>query len=890
MSIPKQIKRFEQVISKESRGKWTKGLERPSWEDFKQGRIAIRKDLVEMILDCLKKKQFFIITGPMNSGKTWLSYALGFELERQGLPFQFVDVDNDFDVDEIFEFIRKFKDGYYWIFENCHIKKTEIRELIGRIRSELEKPRFILTTRRNVKQVPVGEDEFHDIENDEKYEIQLGRAGKETVEHVKDIIETFIEVEKIREHMAVTDEEIESAARKWGCDLKCISLRLEGLKNSLIEGRVIRLGQVEDKDVFEYLWSRTGKTRLIDEVRQIALYYISALSQFEPLSVWSSFLYKTTGQQTVFMDLLGEGIIDRISWEGKDFFIVPESRAEWILRTIWYKTARTSADIKQIFFEYIKSKSPNWVYAFSCLYLSRDTLNELVKEITASVFNDEDIWNAIKGMVEEDYFFSLSSFCYFSQFLIWAGQKQKVKEIWYYVQRKNTDQIIREMTSLRISLVNNFLIIAKEMDQGYFDSVAKGLVPRDLETNLQEASIESLCTLCSIVFESNPQLVASIIMTMLKRLKSASARDITRALTPLSKIQGIVTLEEFFDSFVRSDWENIITNSSTFDSICHLLCEGFKKRGVYRASRNLAETLLSFGMEYLMTEKEGSLYRLYHIITRVNELSLDVTPFVNWVIQLDVNMLRNLIFIQKQRDAEGWHEEPRSSFLLGLNGIAQIAQKRGLKTSSLIRNIGQLETDRLVDLFSDCDLKVVNFFFSQIAQEDPASCAKIVEKGSSIWSDLVNSTLSEESQGKEQAYWFLWNIYRYNKYTAMNIAQNAKHLFSENIQNGSFSFNWLPPLFGILHLCGIKIERRFLEKIEIDETLQMIDELRSRERPSCTTIILSLIAIKLKMAGGEFRIFKEIINEQVMRKCIYENEDRQLGRALEEVLRNYDLG
>lgn len=376
------------------------------------------------------------------------------------------------------------------------------------------------------------------------------------------------------------------------------------------------------------------------------------------------------------------------------------------------------------------------------------------------------------------------------------------------------------------------------------------------------------------------------------KLKSGTASNVKRNLPFLNGIHKIITLEEFFATFRVSSWKQIISNSSTFDSIYHLLCDVFKKWKLENAAKNLGKALIEIGTEFLIMQKHASAYRLYGIIRRIRELGLDIRPLVEGVIRSDVDTLRQLFLIQKSRQEKLMHGEPTGAFLFGLSGIRKIAEEIHLRESSLIKNISNFTEAELKELFCNyCDEKVANFFLSKTATQDPLSCLRIIEKvGSDTWAHIITSALSDYRR-MNQAFWLLWNIYRYDKPLARQIAQEIKEENFNNIVAVRFP-EWALSLLGLMHHCKISIQE-ILEKISREKCLQIIEEYRNQsintENPPATELLLSLIALECKLPKGEFdSIKKQIINETRVKEKIQSPKlDAQLKGVLQEILEIY---
>jgi len=889
-TVPKQIIPFENKVVK--KGVWTE-LERPSREDFQKGRVAFRENIVEKVLKELERKSFCVIEGPRDCGKTWLCYAIGFKLKRRKIPSYFVEVDEDFDANEIWKFIKGFdkKEDIVWFIEDCHNNIEGVRDLYMLLQSELGNLRFIFTTRKISVLNIFGRS--REKRSEVCFEVSLGKSEVETVEHVKQIIRKFIRTEDIKTD--VTEEEIDYVSRKWGNDLKGVYLRLVAWKSKLESGVHMRLTEVEDKCVYDYIWDPNEKIQLGRRQRLEVLLPISVICQFEPLSVFMLF-FKTTAQEIAFK-LENKGLLDRVEWAGREFFRMPEGRADWILRTLSYKISPKFVDIetKRVFKEYLKSKPPNWTYVFYCLNLRQDTTQ--VKKILTAIFEDEDVWKTIKEMVEKELFFSLAYFPVISQAMI--EHKHREKEIWSCIKNKGLNWIMSEIFLCKISALTKLLLIIKRLERELFEMTVYELnkVPQKLEKNLQEASIKSLCWLCYIVFFAYPEsewgpLSRLILKIIEDKLKSGTANNVKHNLPFLNGIHKIITLEEFFARFQVSNWKQIVSNSPTFDSIYHLLCDVSKKWKLESAAKNLGKALIEIGTEFLIMRKEASAYRLYGAVKRIRELGLDIRPLVEGVIESDVNTLRQLFLIQKSRQEKLMHGEPKGAFLFGLNGIWEIAKEIHLHRCLLIENISNFTEAELKELFCNyCDEKVINFFLSKTATHDPLSCLRIIEKvGGDTWAHIITSALLNYRRMNE-AFWLLWNIYRYDKTLAKQLAQETKGEFFDGIMTMQFP-KWSLPLLGLMHHCEISIQE-ILEKISHEKALQIIEEYRNQsintESPPTTEILLSLIALKCKLPENEFnQLKKQIINEtRVKEKIQSPKVDAQLKGVLQEILEIY---
>jgi hypothetical protein len=736
--VPRHVKGLKDFIGKTST--WTRTELEPSLEDFKEGRVAIRGELIHEILEELEDKNYCIIAGPRDSGKTWLCCSLGYYLEEENALFRYIKVDDNLNGDEIWNYMEGFKGDkkFYWIIEDCHDNFKEIRGLLKNIqRSETENFKIILTIRRAINSSPI----FRFLDRKDTHHVQLGRLDEGTIEHGKNIIKKFIQVENVREWIEVEEEEIESTSKKWGTDFYSFTLRL---KYGWRFQQGMKLCEIKDEDVYDYIWSPTEKIKLSIPKRRKIILTISALSQFKPLSIYEIYLYGI-GEEGVIIQLEKEGIIGRTTWENRDFFRIQESRAEWFLRTIKHKmTLNIQDEGEGIFKDYLISEPPNWVFVFQCLYRSRE-FKDIVPRILTALLDDREVWNLILNMVKREYFFSF---------------------------------------------------------------------------------------------------------------------------------------------FEPSHWEEIIRNSSTFDSIYRLICNKLEERRLDDITRNLTEVILQMDMDYLIDHKNPSTYRLYAIITKGGEMGLDTTHFLSEIIQLDIESLRKLFSIQKGRRMEV-HGEPKGAYLLGLNGITDIARDHSIKIAPLIENLSEFKRKELRDLLLNyTDLKVINYFLSQPATQNPKSTQEIIKRaGDDVWINYLRLNLTKGTKKKEPAFWLLWNIYRYDKEKAKLYAQSTKELFSENIRTNNFTNEWKLPLMGLFQVLEIKTNLNPDDEADTEEAINIIRRLNNQTKPDPTRILLSMISLKNRASKEKFELLKnEIISKKWREKNIEGNPNQQLVQIFQDLI------
>jgi polynucleotide 5'-kinase involved in rRNA processing len=96
------FKEFEEVILKNTYSNWVDANLRdpkPSWKDLAENRIAISSSHLKRLKDNLETEHFCILVGDKDRGKTWLSYALGYDLVKQNKRVKYALVDENFDAE-----------------------------------------------------------------------------------------------------------------------------------------------------------------------------------------------------------------------------------------------------------------------------------------------------------------------------------------------------------------------------------------------------------------------------------------------------------------------------------------------------------------------------------------------------------------------------------------------------------------------------------------------------------------------------------------------------------------------------------------------------------------------------------------------------------------------
>lgn len=911
--IPKQVELFEDVILSSQRG-WTELVERPSLEDFQKRRVAVRSDMVEKVLKQLETKKFCVIWGPRDSGKTWLCYAIGFRLKELKKDFRLIELDQSFSAHEIWTYISKHP-SWFFIVENCHIRKASVRDLVVNAFAQPQNRRFIFTG---------CDTEALRILKEDAYWIQLRRKDQETADHIKDIIKKFIEVEQVEKYVKVTDEEIEATVKNWSDDLRSVSLRLtSGWR--FREG--MRLTEIKDKDVYEYMLDVSGKMKLGLPERQNIYLRLSAICQFESALVSSDYLQSVDKTGTL-RELEDEGLIEKRRFKDEDFFKIEGGKAKWILRAISYEKGEKGSEfasnrVVESVKDYIKAKPPNWLHILYCIRISREVsefvreipcktalspiedltvpreIPEAVKELLFSIFDDHETWKVITEMIEENRFFSLSLLPSLSRTLITARQAEKEQDIVQSLLQKGPDQMLHELSGCRIPVINTFLSFLEKRNSIRFKALAERIDIRDRKlARWHESAVQSKCKLCLLISGPNPSMSKLIVEDVKEQLKRGAASNVRCALGYFSKIRQIVNMEEFLGTFSTSDWENILRESPTLMPIFRLLDDFCKIWHLRRPSALLAQVLVKSDLKYLVYHKEADLYGLKGVIDAAHKLNVETKPLEDSILGADDKTLRFLYLNGKKREAK-WaqtkeYEPPRGAFLAGLNGISINASKRAAKEpqinqkiASFVGKLAKLEASDLKDIFRE--VHSVNYFLPHPATKAPDACLSIMKKiGSEAWLDLIQSTL-RDGKAKEDAFWLLWNIYRYNESLAKQLAERSANLFSQKVKNGELSEVPLP-LIGLFDHLKVSFDGIF-QKIGVERASEIMDSFKKRKPPGyATLILLSLIALSSRAPEHKFEALKEtVLKDSDVKNCLNNNWDTQLQSVFSSLIRRYKL-
>jgi hypothetical protein len=478
MITSKFFKVFEkEIISKDSEYKWTERRIReqgPSWKDFADKRIAVPQHLLDEVLKYLEQKKICIVVGGKDTGKTWLSSAVGYNLLKQGKNVRYASVDGKFNGEAAWneivqlELRAKNQAPVYIILEDCQTNREDSEKFFQKILDEGEENlRFLFTMRKRGKVLLEDEepDIFYDEGTKREYIVRL-LPDEMSREHVKNIIKKFIEVKEINE---VSEKELEDVAQKWGNDLYWVWLRL----NSWNYSERQKLSDITNDVVYESIWSDRGEIKLSLPERRKILLPLSVLCQFEPLKVYELVNFLEDNRKTL-IELRKEGIVRLSTWreknsEGKDFaydFIsISGSFAEVILATLSkkdhsYREKEHEIPI-QIFKDYLKSNPPNWYAVFSALNLAREGEKlDSVREILISLLNDADAWEIVRENAKDILLMQMASLL---DILSGVGENGKALEIKRQYTKLHCKELQDKMKSSSASTIRRNLPLLRRI-------------------------------------------------------------------------------------------------------------------------------------------------------------------------------------------------------------------------------------------------------------------------------------------------------------------------------------------------------------------------------------------------------------------------------------------
>lgn len=312
------------------------------------------------------------------------------------------------------------------------------------------------------------------------------------------------------------------------------------------------------------------------------------------------------------------------------------------------------------------------------------------------------------------------------------------------------------------------------------------------------------------------------------KLGSSSARTIKRYLPLLARI---VNLERFFSDFSISDYIRII-NLSTINNIRNLFFDFQEKNwNIPSAIKGMAKALPEADLPRLIAQKNASLYRLGGLIGNIMQVDVSVaTSFVEKLSEIDLSKLFS------RKDA--------------------VAEKKGYTKA-----------------------ETINFFLSKWISFAPVHRKRIVQNiNDEIWSHFIRSASSD------QGFYLLWNIYVNDPIKAKRLVQNNTGEFLLHKCTEDQNVVFYLPLLGVLHLSDFAIHRIPLIGADITQIKQILMTFKKENK--ITLLVLSLVALKVKLPQEQFKDVKGILDEQLI-NFIHNNPDIQLRELLNNLIEHY---
>lgn len=796
------IKYFEEKIPPDSRGCWADyapEFRNPSWEDFENNRIIFHPYFND-IAEKLSSKHWCVITGPKKSGKTWLCYALGFYLRRKlqiaSRDIRFVTVDDSFDSYEVWEDIVGHKgkghsDCYYFI-EDWHLEHgetTELLEKILRAKEEGVNLRFIFTLRkRRVQESELGENPlflavgrdciFHTTDPQEKF-----------LEFVEGVVRKFVDIK----HLEASEEEIKLITEKWskGHDLVWIMHFLRSFEEEKVVRPLAKLSEIGEKQVFRSVWREDGDIKLCLPRRRSILLPLSALCQFERLSVWPLFIENLPNVDSAVLreELRKENIVEFFSWGGCEYVGLPESWADLILSA--YSTQDPNFNRENytgdILKQYLRTKPPNWVFVFLALHRERHNY-PFARGILHSLVGDDEIWEVVAENIGNVHILKM---LYLLQILIRSAEKEKARDVFsHYCAHKSINGISQEMLEWEISSVYASLQNISRINR----EDAKAIVAK---------------------MSHYPSVLMDALMRTSGTLQANFLYDI---LYELSKVKCAHCLEGF----------------QINKQFCPK-CEEEVRNEDYPLETSINNLIIS-----LLRKNKGSYTEFY------------------------VN------FQDKLKSCSAWIVK-KAMRPLAIAGVDLRRFFEPFSRSDYSRIMERTYTLKGVE-------SLLYSFLRYYLIEPLDNFTEVFEVSPDAWIHLIDSDLLED---RKMSFNFLWDIYRASPTRARRIVQSHEERLRTGWVNKGIPAYYPAPL-GLLHILDFDIGN-----IPVDQDTLKIRRMLNSLALKPSLLVLSLIALKVKLPSEQCRDLIEMLDEQPTKGCINDNPDRQLRIVLRNLIFHY---
>lgn len=504
----------------------------PSRTEYQNNLIAIDYDNLKKAEECLSKDNICIIVGKMNSGKTWLSYAIGYHFEDKSKYHHtyYCQVNDFFSASDAFQDISE-KEGNrksHWLFiiDDCHQNVQECELLLQKVIDRIHDKslHFLFITRKVGRHLlRDNEDDDYFYQCEQKFGGYIELEPKRSMQHVKNIIAKFL-TRNDANNIVIDDSDFSMFYDKWKNNLFFVMLCLNSWKYAQNQ----KLSEINESDIHNYLWSGKDGFLLSNPQNQAFFKFVAIICQYG-IYVEESILYKLCDAQredvvinrNVIDKYKADGLFAYQEFEGKNHLSIPPHYSRIILSTMSEKIVEFSED------------------------LDRYTVHTFIKFLRLEPVMKLHILAAIAKMS---------------------------------LNRSNESrlQANKIMESLLATFnINEFIGKDIHMAPHTMATLVTGISRSEII--YKDNKIEIIERLKKEYIQHNSELIKN-------RMKEGTARFIMQSLVPLSRL---VDLNWFLSSFTDEDYTEII-NRSSFNSVRLLLYSIHRKWNLKKEKKKIA--------------------------------------------------------------------------------------------------------------------------------------------------------------------------------------------------------------------------------------------------------------------------------------------------------------
>lgn len=526
----------------------------PSITEYQNDLIAIDHDNLKRIEESLSEENICVIAGDMNSGKTWLSYAVGYYFENKSRYHHayYCQVDEFFSVDDAFQDISE-KEGNrksHWLFiiDDCHQNVQECELLLQKIFARIQDKNlyFLFTTRkvgRYLLRNHEDDDYFYQI-----YQKKLGGyielGSKGSMGHVKNIIAKYL-MKNRATHIIIDDSDFDIFYSKWENNLFLVMLCLNSWKYSQNQ----KLSEISESDIHDYLWS--GKDGLLLSTYQNQAFFklLAMICQYG-VYIEESMLYTLYDLQqkgnVINGNLIGkykaDGLFVCQEFGGENHLSIPPHYSKIILSTLSHKIATVPEN------------------------LDRDVVHSFIR-----LFN-------LQPVMKLHILALIAKKC---------------------LNRR--DELYSQANKILGSLLATFGVDEFSGDVYMAPDTMATLITGISRNEIvcEEKKTEIIRKLKTEYVQQNSELIE-------KRMKQGTARLFEQLLRPLSQL---IELNQFLSSFTDNDYVEII-NRSSFNSVRTLLYSIHRKWKLKEEKKKIARAISLADIGNLITGLDTD--EIYH--------------------------------------------------------------------------------------------------------------------------------------------------------------------------------------------------------------------------------------------------------------------------------------